>query len=48
MPQWERGCDWKHPWNTTQHLEDIWKHPKNGCVIIESAPHENKMRERGR
>jgi hypothetical protein len=27
--------------------EHIRKHPKNGCVIIEGAPHENKMARKG-
>jgi hypothetical protein len=28
IPQWERRRDRKHPWSTTQHLEQIRTHPK--------------------
>jgi hypothetical protein len=41
------GRDRKHPWSTTQHHEHIRKHQKNGCAIIEGAPHENKMAGKG-
>jgi hypothetical protein len=28
IPQWERERDRKHPWSTTQHLEQLRSHPK--------------------
>jgi hypothetical protein len=28
IPQWEHRRDRKHPWSTTQHLEQIRTHPK--------------------
>ena len=44
IPQWEGERDRKHPWSTTQHLEHS---RKNGCAIIEGAPHENIMAGKG-
>ena len=32
------------PHNTSNISENTWK---NGCVIIEGAPHENKMAGKG-
>jgi hypothetical protein len=28
IPKWERGRDRKHPWSTTQHLEQLRSYPK--------------------